>query len=191
MVSCSILKLAYSTLNDIIYKEVIKYMKKAFITLLVSTVVLSGAISLYAAPVLAQAPQRESSTTILPEGDQIPHAECIKRILELDQNLDPVAEFKKKTAFEKETVLSCAIRTGRIHFWMIPYFIVYIIEFLIGISGLIAILFIVIGGYQLVISGANDQKDTAKNTIMHALMGLSIALVAWVIVNIVQYIVTI
>jgi len=99
--------------------------------------------------------------------------------------------FAERPTKYKNDVLACAIKTGKIHFWMIPYFIVYFIEFIIGISGLVAILFVVIGGYQLVVSGATDQKDDAKNTIKHALMGLVLVLVAWVIVNVIQYVVTI
>lgn len=160
-------------------------MKKFILFFFIALIVSSGIATTAFA-------QRESSTTILPEGEQISQAECTNLLVELDKEADPVAKFKEKKPLDRETVLSCAIRTGRIHFWMIPYFIVYIIEFLIGVAGLIAILFIVIGGYQLVASGANDgMKDKAKNTIKNALMGLVLALVAWVVVNVIQYVVTI
>ncbi|MCD6109294.1 hypothetical protein J7J83_00855 [bacterium] len=136
--------------------------------------------------------KRSIGTTILPEGDKISKEECTKKLLDLDKQEDPVKAFKKEEPSERDTILACSIKTGRIHFWMIPYFIVYIIEFLTGIAGLIAILFIVIGGYQLVISGANDSlKDSAKNTIKNALTGLVLTLIAWTVVNLIQYIVTI
>lgn len=112
----------------------------------------------------------------------------------LENQADPVKYVKEQLKTNSkylDNVLACAIKSGKIHFWMIPYFIVYFIEFMIGLSGLVAILFIVIGGFQLVLSGATDQKDNAKNTIKNALMGLVLVLVAWVVVNVVQYVVTI
>ena len=74
---------------------------------------------------------------------------------------------------------------------MIPYYIVNFIEFLINIAGLIAILFLVIAGYQFVIAGATDKRDAAKGTVMHALMGLVVVLIAWVLVNVIQFALTI
>ncbi len=169
-------------------------MKKILSTILVFMFVFMETLLVYPISVFAQKANekpRQMSTTILPEGNAITHEECIEMLVNLDKEQDPVTIFKEKSAIDRETILSCGIRTGRIHFWMIPYYIVYIIEFLIGISGLIAILFIVIGGYQLVISGATDQKDNAKNTIKHALMGLALVLIAWIVVNVIQYVVTI
>lgn len=139
------------------------------------------------------------SGTLLPQTDVKDCKEVLTQIEEAsnfatkgDPNNQDIgkwfAELPSKT---KDEILACAIKTGKIHFWMIPRFIVYFIEFMIGLSGLIAILFIVIGGYQLVVSGATDQKDNAKNTIKNALMGLVIVLVAWVVVNVIQYVVTI
>jgi hypothetical protein len=107
---------------------------------------------------------------------------------------DPKTEFiatVKENPDEANEVLGCAIKTGRVSFWMIPYFIVYIIEFIIGLSGLIAIIFVVIGGYQFIVSGATDQRDAAKTTIRNAVLGLVLVLTAWVIINIVQFVLTI
>lgn len=118
---------------------------------------------------------------------------CEDLLIDYEEFLDPVEEFKKNVKDdpkERNEVLGCAIKTGRIKFWMVPYFIIYIIDFIIAISGLIAILFIIIGGYQFVIAGATEKKDTAKATIKHALLGLILVLVAWVVVNVVQYAIT-
>lgn len=143
----------------------------------------------------------QSSTTLLPQTKE-KETDCLNTLKDIEDlnkfpiegkadNTDIGKWFGEQTQKFRNDVLACAIKTGKIHFWMIPHFIVYFIEFMIGIAGLIAILFIVIGGYQLVISGATDQKDNAKNTIKHALMGLVLVLVAWVVVNVVQYILTI
>ena len=92
---------------------------------------------------------------------------------------DPV----RSTSYDRDNLLGCAIKTGKITLAMIPYFITYIINFLLALSGLISVLFIVIGGYQYVYGGLGENKDKAKKTINHALMGLAIAILAWSIVN--------
>lgn len=87
---------------------------------------------------------------------------------------------------ERDNLLGCAIKTGKVSLAMIPYFITYIINFLLSLSGLISVLFIVIGGYQYVYGGLGEgSKDKAKKTITHALMGLAIAILAWSIVNVI------
>jgi hypothetical protein len=103
----------------------------------------------------------------------------------------PQGMFKDMDSDDRNDVLACGIKTGKINFWMIPHFIVYFIEFLIGISALIAILFIVISGYQFIIAGATDKRDQAKGTVMYAVLGLVLVSVAWVVVNIIQYVLTI
>lgn len=86
---------------------------------------------------------------------------------------------------ERDNLLGCAIKTGRVSLAMIPYFITYISNFILAIIGLIVVLMIVIGGYQYVYGGLADQKEKGKKTITSALMGMSVAFLAWVIVNIV------
>lgn len=93
-------------------------------------------------------------------------------------------EVKKKTP-ERDKLLGCAIKTGRISFAMIPYFITYIINFLLALSGLISVLFIVVGGFQYVYGGLSEHKDTAKKTIKHALIGMAVSILAWSIVNVI------
>jgi hypothetical protein len=67
---------------------------------------------------------------------------------------------------------------------MIPYFFTYFINFLLGMSGIITVLFIVIGGYHYVVGGLTEEKEKGKNTIKHALMGMGVALLAWTIVTV-------
>ena len=86
---------------------------------------------------------------------------------------------------QRSDILGCAIKTGRISLAMIPYFITYIINFLLGLVGIISVLFIVIGGYRYVLGGLTEEKEKGKNTIMHALMGMAVALLAWTIVNVI------
>ncbi len=84
---------------------------------------------------------------------------------------------------ERDNLLACAIKTGKISLQMVPYFITYIANFLLAMIGIICILFIVLGGYYYIYGGLVDKKEKGKLTIIHALMGMGIALLAWVAVN--------
>ncbi len=86
--------------------------------------------------------------------------------------------------------LACGIKTGRITLAMVPYFIKYITNFILGLVGLVATLFIIIGGYHYVFGGLTDDKEKGKSSIRHALMGLALALMAWTIVNVIIQAVT-
>lgn len=90
-----------------------------------------------------------------------------------------------KDVSERDNLLGCAVKTGRISLAMIPYFVTYISNFILAMIGLIVVLMIVVGGYQYVYGGLADQKEKGKNTITHALGGMAVALLAWVIVNVV------
>jgi hypothetical protein len=86
---------------------------------------------------------------------------------------------------DRDNLLGCAIKTGRVSLQMVPYFITYVSNFLLAMVGIICVLFIVIGGYQYIYGGLIDQKEKGKKTIFHALMGMSVALLAWVIVSVI------
>lgn len=104
-----------------------------------------------------------------------------------DANTDEEAE---KLLEDRQIALSCAIKTGRIRLWMLPYFIKYIATFFIGLSGVISLLFVIIGGFWYMTGGLTDDKEKGKKTIMYALIGMVITLLAWIIVNVVQVQVT-
>lgn len=97
-----------------------------------------------------------------------------------------IEKFKGIYQTDKGLVLGCAIKTGRVKLYMVPYFVTYIIQYLLGIAGLIAVLFMVYGGFKYVTGGISEDKETGKKVILHALVGLVIALSAWIIVNFVQ-----
>lgn len=98
--------------------------------------------------------------------------------------------FNKNGKFQLEVVkddtLGCAVVTGRISLAMVPYFIQYFGNYLLGLIGIIAVLFTVLGGF-LYISGGMlpSQKDKGKKYIENALIGMGIAFLAWTIVNII------
>lgn len=93
-----------------------------------------------------------------------------------------------KSAYQDdlEELLGCAIKTGKIRLSMIPFFITRLVEFLIGLAGLVAVLFIVIGGYKFVTGGITEDKEAGKKTVLHAIVGLILALSAYIIVNFIQ-----
>ncbi len=87
-------------------------------------------------------------------------------------------------------VLGCAITTGDVKMWMVPFFIRYILEFIIGLAGLIAVGGIVYGGYLYLFAGLSEDKDKGKNAIKNGILGFVLVLTSWAIVNIVISLVT-
>ncbi len=80
------------------------------------------------------------------------------------------------------TGLATMIRMGNINLRNIPCFIKFFTQTLISISGSLAVIFIMIGGYRYIIGGDED-KDAAKKTITYAVIGLIITLLAWIITD--------
>ncbi len=69
----------------------------------------------------------------------------------------------------------------------IPTIILKIITFLLTFLAALAVLVILVAGIMYITSGGDEGKvETAKNWIMYAIIGLIIALLGWVIVNIVS-----
>ena len=87
-------------------------------------------------------------------------------------------------------VLACGVRTGKISLSMIPFFVSYFCNFLLGLVGIVSVLFIVIGGYMYIWGGLVDKKEAGRKYIANALTGLGLASLAWIIVNLVMVVVT-
>ena len=94
------------------------------------------------------------------------------------------------TPAEKNAALGCAIKSGRLNLWMLPFFISYIANFFIGIAGIVSVLFVLLGGFWYMTGGLTDDKEKGKKTITYALMGLVITLLAWIVINIIMVQVT-
>ncbi len=82
-------------------------------------------------------------------------------------------------------VLACGIKTGDIHLWMIPYYLRYILEFVIALAGLIAVGGIVYGGFIYIFSGISKDTEKGKKALIYSIIGLILTMVAWAVVNIV------
>lgn len=82
-------------------------------------------------------------------------------------------------------LLGCAIQYGEFDFWMFPYLIRYILGFILPISGVLAILMVIIGAYHYTASGLTEDKAKGRQIITYALGGMVLALSAWFIVNLI------
>ncbi|MFA4931068.1 MAG: pilin [Patescibacteria group bacterium] len=59
-----------------------------------------------------------------------------------------------------------------------------ILIWMIGFSGLVAVAFIIIGGYQYIMAGGNQENTKkATDTVTKAVIGLVIILAAWLIIT--------
>ncbi len=94
------------------------------------------------------------------------------------------------SGFSVGDLISCAVKTGRFHLWMFPFVIYYAIRFLSLLAGMLCVLFIVIGGYHFALGPVVDEKEKGKKTILYALGGFALSLLAYTIVNLVQVAVT-
>ncbi len=56
-----------------------------------------------------------------------------------------------------------------------------IINLLIGVAAVLAVIFVAIGGVQYVLTDSVSGKEAGKETVTNALLGLLIALAAWLI----------
>lgn len=147
---------------------------------------LAGGVFLNANLSLAQ-------TTILPkapDGD----IDCVKVINDFNEigNTSSTTTGTDGTITTKsistsiDGVLGCAVKTGRVSLVMVPFFIRYISNYILGLISLIALLFVVIGGFLYTTGGLTpDKKDRGKTFISNALIGMAMAFLAWTIVNVI------
>ena len=85
--------------------------------------------------------------------------------------------------------LATMIRTGDIHLWNLPCYIKFFTQTLVAIAGSLAVIFVMVGGYRYVI-GPDEQKAESKKTIIYALIGLAVTLMAWIIIDLILVVAT-
>lgn len=86
--------------------------------------------------------------------------------------------------------IACALKTGKVKFWLIPLVIKRVLDFLIQIASLISILMILVGAYYYIAGGVSDDKEKGKTIISYALGGLVLVLLSWSLVNLFLLILT-
>ncbi|KKQ95002.1 MAG: hypothetical protein UT66_C0015G0012 [candidate division CPR2 bacterium GW2011_GWC1_39_9] len=83
-------------------------------------------------------------------------------------------------------VIVSAVDTGIVMVkWNNIYdFLQFIVKTMLSIAAIIAVIFLIIGGVRYVVSAGNtDSVEGAKNTILYAVIGLIVIMLAWFIVT--------
>jgi len=63
-----------------------------------------------------------------------------------------------------------------------------IILILTGVAGIVAFIFIIIGGFKFLTSSGDEKKlASATSTLTYAIIGLAVVILAFVIIKVVQY----
>lgn len=89
-----------------------------------------------------------------------------------------------------EPFLACTLKMGYVKLWMVPYFILFAVQFLVGLTGLLAVLMIVLGAYFYIAGSLSDEKEKGKNIITYALGGLVVSTVSWIGINLILLVLT-
>lgn len=73
--------------------------------------------------------------------------------------------------------------TGEFTWTDITAFALHLIQLLITAAGVIAVILLMIGGFQFIFGSMMEDKESGTNTIKHTLLGFVIILLAWIIVD--------
>ncbi|MFA7685847.1 MAG: pilin [Candidatus Gracilibacteria bacterium] len=131
-----------------------------------------------------QASSVSTTTSVLPAAAV--DADCVDKYNPDVQGKDNIETILNGSEQDQvNAVLGCGIKTGNIKLYMVPYYIRSVLEFIIGISGLICVGAIVFGGYWYLFAGVSEDKERGKKAILYGLIGMVLTLVAWAVVNIV------
>lgn len=69
--------------------------------------------------------------------------------------------------------------------------ILYVINIMLGLAGLIAVLFLIIGGFWFITSAGNEEAaEKGKSTVINAIIGIIIVILSYVIVSVLSSVVT-
>jgi hypothetical protein len=65
--------------------------------------------------------------------------------------------------------------------------VVMIIDIVLSVAGIIAVLFVIIGGYWYILSGGNEETaEKGKKTLTNAIIGIIIIVLSFVIVRVIS-----
>jgi len=70
----------------------------------------------------------------------------------------------------------------------VPEIVGRIVSGALGITGILALVFIIVGGWQVIIGsqeGKEDKIDKGKKTLVYAIIGLLVAFAGYIVINIV------
>jgi len=64
--------------------------------------------------------------------------------------------------------------------------IVRVVNILLTFGGVIAVVFVIIGGYQYLVSGGNEETaEKGKKTLINAIIGIVVIVLAYAIINVI------
>ncbi len=81
-------------------------------------------------------------------------------------------------------------QTGDLHWIDLIEFAFHLIELALVLAGSIAVILLMIGGYQYIIGAITDNKEQGKTTITYTLIGLAVILLAWILVDLAVALIT-
>jgi|GEM_PF-1702304 len=135
-----------------------------------------------------------AASSILPEVDESVWGTCVPGDANWTTKWEPLfkgnpdkikAIIDTAEKSDIEAILGCALKSGEIQFWMVPYYAVFILEFVIELAGLLVVLMIMVGAYYYVAGGLTDDKEKGKKILTYAIGGFVLTLSSWIIVNII------
>lgn len=94
---------------------------------------------------------------------------------------------------DTESYLACAILSGNVRLWMMPYYVRYMADFVLAIIGPVVIIIIIYGGYVYIVGGLGGEGEGAakgKKIIFAGILGMVLIFAAWTIVNVISAILT-
>ena len=103
--------------------------------------------------------------------------------------------FTPATAFAQAGVIvtgitGCDFSTGRLLSACIPNFIAYLVQFIFSLLGMFFLLNVIFAGYQIAVSGLTGDKEAGKKRLMWSVVGLIVAICAFVILDLVLSVIT-
>jgi len=81
--------------------------------------------------------------------------------------------------------LARRVETGNLEVKDVLFFIVKLIDLVSALAGTFCVIMLLYGGFQYMMSGLNDDKESAKKTIRYALIGLAVTFLAYLIINLI------
>jgi len=122
-----------------------------------------------------------SAQTLVPEDDKTPTKEAQKSSYFFDGLLP---------SEDADPYIAGKIKDGTISLNDMPLIMIRLIDLFSKIAGTIAVAMILWGGLQYVVSGVTEEKESAKNTLKYAVIGLAVTFLAWIGVNMLQIYIT-
>jgi hypothetical protein len=125
-------------------------------------------------------------------GGEFIHVNNNSHIVYANNDSSEYSDFKgiipssKNNASDATKKLSKRIKNGQVNLGDVIIVITKTIDFITKIAGTIAVVFLIYGGYQYMLGSISDDKEGAKKTIQYAIIGLIVAFMAYLIVNLVK-----